>query len=38
VRRYYVEQGLELGAYIFNRLYGDLYDKGMAITDMRARR
>jgi pyrroloquinoline-quinone synthase len=24
-RRYYIEQGLELGAYIFNRLYSDLF-------------
>ncbi len=24
-RRYYIEQGLELGAYIFYRLYADLY-------------
>ena len=27
-RRYYVEQGLELGAYIFDRLYRDMYDTG----------
>lgn len=25
-RRYFIEQGLELGAYIFDRLYRDLYD------------
>ncbi|MEQ1543780.1 iron-containing redox enzyme family protein [Methyloglobulus sp.] len=25
-RRYYIEQGLALGAYIFNRLYTDLFD------------
>jgi pyrroloquinoline-quinone synthase len=25
-RRYYIEQGLELGAYIFDRLYRDLYE------------
>ena len=25
-RRYYVKQGLELGAYIFNRLYEDMYE------------
>lgn len=31
-RRYYIEQGLELGAYIFDRLYRDLYEKGMAIS------
>jgi pyrroloquinoline-quinone synthase len=24
-RRYFIEQGLELGAYAFNRLYSDLY-------------
>jgi pyrroloquinoline-quinone synthase len=24
-RRYFIEQGLELGAYVFNRLYSDLY-------------
>jgi pyrroloquinoline-quinone synthase len=24
-RRYFVKQGLELGAYIFNRLYQDMY-------------
>lgn len=27
-RRYYAEQGLELGAYIFDRLYRDLHDSG----------
>ncbi len=27
-RRYYVEQGLELGAYIFDRLYRDMYEAG----------
>jgi pyrroloquinoline-quinone synthase len=27
-RRYYIEQGLELGAYIFDRLYRDLYVAG----------
>jgi len=26
-RRYYIEQGLELGAYAFNRLYLDLYER-----------
>ena len=31
-RRYYVMQGLELGAYIFDRLYRDLYSKGRALT------
>jgi pyrroloquinoline-quinone synthase len=25
-RRYFIDQGLELGAYAFNRLYADLYD------------
>jgi len=27
-RRYYIEQGLELGAYIFDRLYRDMYVAG----------
>lgn len=27
-RRYYIEQGLELGAYIFDRLYRDMYAEG----------
>ena len=27
-RRYYIEQGLELGAYIFDRLYRDMYAAG----------
>ena len=27
-RRYFIDQGLELGAYAFNRLYLDLYDLG----------
>jgi pyrroloquinoline-quinone synthase len=27
-RRHYIEQGLELGAYIFDRLYRDLYESG----------
>jgi pyrroloquinoline-quinone synthase len=27
-RRYFIEQGLELGAYAFNRLYLDLYELG----------
>src|SRR5262249_33952161 len=27
-RRYFIEQGLELGAYIFDRLYRDLYAAG----------
>jgi hypothetical protein len=27
-RRYYIEQGLELGAYIFDRLYRDLLTTG----------
>src|SRR6266478_7936050 len=26
VRRYFIEQGLELGAYVFDRLYRDLYE------------
>ena len=29
-RRYFVDQGLELGAYIFDRLYRDLYAAGAA--------
>ena len=37
-RRYYVEQGLELGAYIFDRLYRDLYDKSTISTGARVRR
>ncbi len=28
--RYYVQQGLELGAYVFDRLYRDLYASGIA--------
>jgi pyrroloquinoline-quinone synthase len=28
-RRYFIEQGLELGAYIFDRLYRDLYNAAM---------
>lgn len=27
-RRYFIEQGLELGAYVFDRLYRDLYEMG----------
>jgi len=27
-RRYFIDQGLQLGAYAFNRLYLDLYDLG----------
>ena len=27
-RRYYIEQGLQLGAYIFDRLYRDMYVAG----------
>ena len=34
-RRYYIEQGLELGAYIFDRLYRDLHDKGMGAAGAR---
>ena len=30
VRRYFIEQGLELGAYAFDRLYLDLYALGKA--------
>ena len=29
-RRYFIEQGLNLGAYIFNRLYRDLHESGLA--------
>src|SRR5689334_13991916 len=29
-RRYFIEQGLELGAYVFDRLYRDLYGLGNA--------
>jgi pyrroloquinoline-quinone synthase len=29
-RRYFIDQGLELGAYAFNRLYADLYDLGQS--------
>ncbi len=29
-RRYFIEQGLDLGAYIFNRLYLDLHELGLA--------
>ena len=35
-RRYYIEQGLELGAYIFDRLYRDLFAKGMDVVGARA--
>lgn len=31
-RRYYIEQGLELGAYIFDRLYRDMYAAGREET------
>jgi len=31
-RRYFIDQGLELGAYAFNRLYLDLYDLSKATT------
>lgn len=31
-RRYYILQGLELGAYVFNRLYTDLYERGRRIS------
>jgi pyrroloquinoline-quinone synthase len=29
-RRYYIDQGLQLGAYVFDRLYRDLFAKSMA--------
>lgn len=29
-RRYFIEQGLELGAYVFNRLYADLHARSAA--------
>ena len=29
-RRYFIEQGLELGAYVFNRLYTDLHARAMS--------
>lgn len=35
-RRYFIEQGLELGAYIFDRLYRDLYAAGRAGRLLRA--
>lgn len=31
-RSYYVEQGLQLGAYVFDRLYRDLYARGVAVS------
>jgi pyrroloquinoline-quinone synthase len=31
-RRYFIEQGLELGAYAFNRLYSDLYLLGKQVS------
>ena len=31
-RRYHIEQGLELGAYIFDRLYRDMYVAGREET------
>jgi len=34
-RRYYIVQGLELGAYIFNRLYSDLYTRGNQLQSQR---
>ena len=37
-RRYDIEQGLELGAYIFDRLCRDLHDKGKAIPGARGTR
>jgi pyrroloquinoline-quinone synthase len=32
-RRYFIEQGLELGVYVFDRLYADLYTLGKATED-----
>ena len=34
-RRYYIEQGRELGAYIFDRLYRHLHAKGAALASGR---
>jgi pyrroloquinoline-quinone synthase len=31
-RRYYIEQGLDLGAYVFDRLYRDMYVVGREET------
>ena len=31
-RRYYIIQGLELGAYVFNRLYSDLHERARLIA------
>jgi pyrroloquinoline-quinone synthase len=31
-RRYFIEQGLDLGAYIFDRLYRDLHAAAMALA------
>ena len=31
-RRYFIVQGLELGAYIFNRLYSDLYVRACSVS------
>ncbi|MEK6234450.1 MAG: hypothetical protein N2C14_07040, partial [Planctomycetales bacterium] len=31
-RRYLIDQGLQLGAYIFNRLYEDMHRTGLRIT------
>jgi pyrroloquinoline-quinone synthase len=31
-RSYFVEQGLQLGAYVFDRLYRDLYARGVAVS------
>jgi pyrroloquinoline-quinone synthase len=31
-RRYFIEQGLQLGGYIFNRLYRDMYEAGLEET------
>jgi pyrroloquinoline-quinone synthase len=33
-RQYYVMQGLELGAYVFDRLYRDLHERGTLLTSM----
>lgn len=31
-RRYFIEQGLELGTYIFDRLYRDMHEEGMKVS------
>ncbi len=37
-RRYFIEQGLELGTYIFDRLYRDMYAAGREETTSESRR